>query len=169
MHYVGLREAEIPAANGHFSAQALAAFYDKLGATATKSSPSPHKQVEEFRGWKSGWADSILEKCRSLKESKVLVVEGESLLQGRSGAFLDGFTLFPSSDESSGVITLGHAGLGGSVAFVRIDGDTGDSLAVALTLNRLSTENNDTTYRILRAIYKELNIAIPSAYSSTSE
>lgn len=165
LYYVGLREAEIPAANGHFSAQALAFFYDKLGATATESSSSLQKRKEEFRGWKNGWAYSILEKSRKRGEAKVHGVEGESLLQGRSGSFVDGFTLFPSSDESSGVITLGHAGLGGSVAFVRIDVDTGDSLAVALTLNRLSTENNDTTYRILRTIYKELNIAIPSTYN----
>ena len=146
-----IREAAIPAANGHFSARALAKFYHAIGSDALPASPSSKSKGSIFSA--AGWARPLLD----TDEKEYATVANEAMLQGGTGSFSYGYYIFPlKSKTSKQILCFGHPGLGGSVAFCRIEGD--DTLAVAVTINRLSLNNNDITFSIVRSIFEHLQI-----------
>jgi hypothetical protein len=81
-------------------------------------------------------------------------------LQGGSGKFRGGFMLY---DEDSTSVTFGHSGLGGSIAVCRRNVTTGETIAVAVTLNRLQLDAK-TTRAIVRTVFAQLGIRVPPAF-----
>jgi aarF domain-containing kinase len=186
-----IREASIPAANGHFSARALARFYHSIAPISSSGGGSSGGSSGSVRLFSSSsWADPI----SKMAEQQLTQAKGELMLQGGSGAFAAGYVLYPcstldppvsasqqpgddngsssggssggSGSSSSTVTSFGHGGIGGSVALCRCEGDR--TLSVAVTLNRLSFDNDKTTGRILRAVYDKMNIPVPAAYQAKS-
>ena len=163
--FVSRPQASIPAANGHFSARALARFYAAIAKDALRMQSS-NAVVKQAGGLfaESGWAADFLGEGAMAKAS---LAQGEQMVQGGAGRFSHGYMLFPPIDNgatSTGRTTaFGHAGLGGSVAL----GDAAHGVAVAITLNRLGWDTAGTTGRILRAVYHGLGLPIPAAYADT--
>ncbi len=124
------RAAEIPAANGHASARALAGFYDAL-ARGELLSPS------------------------LVEEAGRTHVDGPDLVMGAPTRFGLGFEITaPEADFSfgPGVRTWGHNGSGGSLGC--LDPDAG--IALGYVMNRMAwTERRDDArwFPILDALY----------------
>ena len=156
-----IREAAIPAANGHFSARALAKFYHAIATDAfpaNESENSPKAPVFS----RKGWARPLVENG----EKGYATISNEAMLQGGSGSISSGYYIFPLKPKMSAerFLCFGHPGLGGSVAFCRVEGD--DILAVAITINRLSLNNNEVTLSIVRSIVEQLQIPFVGEASS---
>jgi hypothetical protein len=152
-----IREASIPAANGHFSARALARFYDTLAADALPTYPlRPNLLVE-------GWANGIVAAETSSRGS---LAKNEAMLQGGAGSFSQGFTLFPSNEAGDTGASFGHAGLGGSVAMCRVEGAGKSRVALAITLNKLTLDGSAVTGRIVQTVFKKLNKPMPKQYAA---
>jgi CubicO group peptidase (beta-lactamase class C family) len=136
-----IREASLPSANGHFTARALTAFYNRLHDTGLP------QRLLKLRGDESAKGD--------------IAPEGERMLQGDEREFLSGFVLYDASERS---ITFGHSGLGGATALCHCDTETGASVCVAVTLNRL-TFDSKLTRRVVRHIFTELKLPVPPAFA----
>jgi len=143
-----IRTASLPSANGHFSARGLTKFYSELAG-----------------------GDQLLPRGsfgKSMLAANATKTDGdasnEQLLQGESGKFRLGLMVYPADDDKADVVTYGHSGLGGSLAFARFDGQSGDVLAVAITLNRLNMDAA-ATRKIVRHIYSEMGLRVPSAFA----
>lgn len=187
-----IREASIPAANGHFSARSLAQFYHSLlghsnnqgrdSSTAPASSPLILFGSQADGLGAGGISAHLLASVKSMGHAASVASTGgqEKMLQGDSGKFLLGYMLFPTDDESHTstpssssssssaaavevVPALGHTGLGGSIAFC----DPANNMSVALTVNRLSFDPSNT-HRILRQLYVSLNLPVPVAFQTKS-
>lgn len=173
-----IREASIPAANGHFSARSLAHFYQALLKPSSSSSPpsSSSSKTMSFFGARpmtvGGIGAHLATHLRSSPEtqtsSSTVSGEGERLLQGGSGKFLLGYMLFDGDATTAATnattiaevkLPLGHTGLGGSVAFC----DPVNDISIALTLNRLSFDSANTN-KIICEVYDSLGLAAPSAF-----
>nr|GEU61277.1 beta-lactamase/transpeptidase-like protein [Tanacetum cinerariifolium] len=131
------RRAIQPAANGHFSAHAVARYY------ATLVDPTfPSKEI--FTSFKAKLHDAFL----GSEDYKDLVLQnGMFVLEFKKVEFIDG-----------SVIGFGHAGLGGSTAYC----DIYNRLANSVTINKLSLD--DLTGEIIRFIYSELDLPVPQDY-----
>ena len=93
-----IREASIPAANGHFSARALAKFYAAIAQDAFV----PANGARRSGGLPSvfsrpGWGEFLRPKAAAGPAAEV---EGEVMFQGGSGSFGLGYTLFPATNSS---------------------------------------------------------------------
>jgi CubicO group peptidase (beta-lactamase class C family) len=164
-----LRTACIPAANGHFSARALAKFYNALAGGAAS------QQQDEAKGSSSSSSKNVQilspERIDSVREVQVLEhspLQTEPIrwglgfrvygLQDKKAA-LDATrssTMFPdvsSAERKAAAVrysAFGHSGLGGSFAFC--DPDSG--LSVAITVNLL-TLPKALTSRLMKLICDE--------------
>ena len=148
-----IREAAIPAANGHFSARALAKFYHAIATDAFPGDAESGDRSNAPVFSRKGWARSLLE----TGENGYATIADEAMLQGGNGSFSYGYYIFPLQSKSAErFLCFGHPGLGGSIAFCRVDGD--DTLAIAVTINRLSLNNNKITLSIVRSIFEQLQI-----------
>jgi len=136
-----IREAEIPAANGHFSARALAKFYWALMDASDGLYTTP--LTADFGGRDGNTGANM---------------EDESMLQGGEGSFFNGYSVYGTGER--GRVMIGHGGVGGSIALC--DPATGTSVAV--TLNRLSMDSSPTSGAILRLIFEQLNLPCPSVF-----
>ena len=128
-----IQQSSIPSANGLFTARGLAEFLISSGPRL---------------------GDVLKSSTNTASTS------GEKLLQGGSGKFRGGFMLY---DEDSTSITFGHSGLGGSIAVCRRNVTTGETIAVAVTLNRLQLDAK-TTRAIVRTVFAQLGIRVPPAF-----
>ena len=145
-----IREAEIPAANGHFSARALAKFYWALmdsSHAGLYTTPLTADGVVVVGG-----------QGRDNAGNTGANVEDESMLQGGEGSFFNGYSVYGTGEK--GRVMIGHGGVGGSIALC--DPATGTSVAV--TLNRLSMDSSSTSGAILRLIFEQLNLPCPSTF-----
>jgi len=128
-----IQESSIPSANGFFTARGLAEFFISSGPR-------------------------LADVLKSTNETASTT--GEKLLQGGAGKFRGGFMLY---DEDPTSITFGHSGLGGSIAVCRRNVVTGETIAVAVTLNRLQLDAK-TTRLIIRTVLTQLGIRVPPAF-----
>ena len=136
-----IREASLPSANGHFTARALTAFYNHLHATGLP------QRLLKLQGDESARGD--------------LAPQGDRMLQGFERDFLSGFVLYDASERS---ITFGHSGLGGATALCHSDTNTGASVCVAVTLNRL-TFDSKLTRGVVRHVFTQLKLPVPPAFA----
>eukprot|EP01052_Picozoa_sp_SAG31_P011393 SAG31_NODE_643_length_13291_cov_6.294042_2_plen_508_part_00 len=163
-----LRAAEIPAANGHFSARALASFYASLvgstGSDAAKSLLSEETvehvskecarhvgsdfltpNVGQTQHWGLGYhlfpfEENVPECTNSTEPPSSANMPTTAQAQNS-----------PEVEEIKGA--FGHAGLGGSIAFA----DQTRKLSMAITVNMLSSERL-ATKKLVKLITKELDL-----------
>ena len=142
-----IQQSSLPAANGYFNARSLAKYFNSLTTT------SPLFKHDK----------GILYHLNNAKKQSFGYVSNEQMLQGNDGKFSGGFMLFPKdSCGTNNDNVFGHSGLGGSVALC--DVSSGDTISIAITTNRLSFDAAPTR-RIMRQIYKELELDPPIAFS----
>ena len=144
-----VREASLPSANGHFSARALTSFYHELTVRGLASNLIALRGAAAAGG-EAGAAGGA-------------AAAADAMLQGEERSFLSGFVLYDSPAETNGTVVFGHSGLGGSVALVRFDPSTGDSLSIALTLNRMSFDSA-LTRRVMRTVFEQVKLPVPTAF-----
>lgn len=148
-----IREASIPAANGHFSARGLCKLYTALEKEAREGG-SPGGLMDGGRGW----AEHI--KMGSVKGFGGLAKD--SSIQGGGGKFVGGFTMYPrQGGEDAKMPCFGHGGVGGSIAFC----DPSNGLSIAVTLNRLTMQSSSTSGRIVARVYESLGLSAPSQFT----
>lgn len=155
-----LRAGEVPAANGHFTARALARFYSCLGqplyldrlrrlgqAVPADLKPLPQLlPVQRLR-----WATRL---HAEEKQQMNLFTQG-----GWRTRFGLGYQLYlplaaeaaVAEADSHEELPFGHSGFGGSLAFF----DPTGGYSVAITVNRLSSDK-EVTVAIVKAIAEEL-------------
>jgi CubicO group peptidase (beta-lactamase class C family) len=131
-----IQRASIPSANGFFTAGQLCNFYESTAPGIA----------------------AMLKKPGNVQTTTAI---GERLLQGSEGKFRLGYMLYQEDGDS---ITYGHSGLGGSVALVRKDLVTGDTLTIAITVNRLQF-NAQRSRQIVRHVFRTLGLPIPSTFA----
>ncbi|KAK9065643.1 hypothetical protein SSX86_015044 [Deinandra increscens subsp. villosa] len=147
------RRAIQPAANGHFSARALARYYAALVDGGVVPLESHHT------------SDKLEVGTKIFTNSKGKVQVHDALLgcgdyqhlvlpNGRFGL---GFLRFNATDGS--VIGVGHPGLGGSTAYC----DINNRFAIAVTINKLSS--GGLTGEVIKFVCSELNVSIPNLYN----
>ena len=149
-----IRQASIPAANGHFSARALARFYWAMCDSSTDGLfMNPLNQGGGGGAEVGGWEQY------GRKEQVGPKVDGEAMLQGGSSWFRLGLAIYPTAEQ--GRVMVGHAGIGGSIALC----DPASGTTIAITLNRLSMDSSHTSGAILRLIFAELGLPCPQHFS----
>ena len=131
-HDRGWRAAEIPAANGHGTAQSLARLYS---AFANGGTVDGIKIVS-----KDAIKRATAEQCKGV--DRILGLES------RWGA---GFSLNNGGMYGPNEGTFGHSGFGGSMAFA----DPSEKLSVAYTMNQMhaNLRGDPRTMRLVEAIY----------------
>ena len=141
-----VREAKLPSANGHASAAALAEVFDAVIRNHDKGDPilSPE----------------ILEQARTpshCSRHNAAMKEKQAMLDDAQASFGLGFQLheftLPNGEKG---MSIGHAGLGGSVVIAMPEEQT----VIALTLNQLSTDSV-ARKRLLGIIFEELGWKAP--------
>eukprot|EP00172_Hildenbrandia_rubra_P000416 Plantae.Rhodophyta-Hildenbrandia_rubra.ctg11994.p1 GENE.Plantae.Rhodophyta-Hildenbrandia_rubra.ctg11994~~Plantae.Rhodophyta-Hildenbrandia_rubra.ctg11994.p1 ORF type:complete len:711 (+),score=96.17 Plantae.Rhodophyta-Hildenbrandia_rubra.ctg11994:118-2250(+) len=147
MSHPELRAACIPAANGHFSARALARIFAMLANDG---------EIDGVRILKPGRAKEMM-KC--LWESD----KDESSMQNVEGVgWGAGLRLFDIDRGKKGVAQAagaGHGGLGGSIAFCIPE----EEFAMAVTVNKLELVNPAVIGAVLAAC-KAARVGVPSYY-----
>jgi len=157
-----VREAKLPSANGHASAQALAEVFDAV-IRSSSSSSSRDDDSEPLL------SREILELARTPsrtttgKEKEKDDDDGDkskqesAMLNDAQAQFGLGFQLheFTLSNGEAGM-SIGHAGLGGSLVLALPE----EEVVVALTLNHLSSDSV-ARKRILGIVFDELGIQAP--------
>ena len=82
------------------------------------------------------------------------------MLRGKDAANLD------ENKHGSKVgewVTFGHGGVGGSIALCSVHPD-GRTIAIAVTLNRLSFNPSSTSGRLVAHVYKKFGISVPNNF-----
>lgn len=170
------RRGQIPAANGHFSARALARMYDHLGTilqgTVPRSKPTASSGAPAPR------PPPLLSRERLAAATSLHAEDARPngiFVQGANVRFGLGYQLFgPAADggDAAGAAAVGHpaaaaparppptafghSGLGGSIAFY----DTVTNTAVAITVNQLSSDRA-CTRAILRVLASQPDVGMP--------
>jgi len=147
-----IREASIPAANGHFSARGLCKLYSVLEKEARHGGSSGGGLMEG-----GDWAEHI-------KKGSGRGFGGmakDSSIQGGNAKFVGGFTMYPREEGDSEMPCFGHGGVGGSIAFC----DPSNGLSIAVTLNRLTMQTSSTSGRIVAKVYETLGLPAPSQFA----
>ncbi len=123
------RAADLPSANGHATAQALARLYAML-------------------------VDGTLIGPRALAEATSLYVEGTDLVLGVPARWGAGFLLNADGIYGPNTAAFGHSGWGGSFAFA----DPAAGLAMSYTMNRMGTQLRDDPrgLALIDAVYAAL-------------
>lgn len=174
-----VRRAILPAANGHFSARALARYYVALmdgGTTPTRHSSSslpplgsyPHHPTSPSNNQKyetNNASDEINTKIFNTPKSKL---HDAFLGNGNykdlilpNAKFGLRFKRVKTTDGS--VIGFGHEGLGGSTGYC----DINNRFSIAVTLNKLSF--GPLVAEIIQFICSELDLPVPDDYAGSWE
>ncbi|GJR83931.1 beta-lactamase/transpeptidase-like protein [Tanacetum coccineum] len=130
------------AANGHFSARAVARYY-----AALVDPTFPSKKI--FTSSKAKLHDAFL----GSGDYKDLILQ--------NGMFGLRFKRVEATDGS--VLGFGHAGLGGSTAYC----DINNRFAISVTINKLSL--GALTGEIIRFICSELDLPVPQDYAESRD
>ena len=146
-----IREASIPAANGHFSARGLCKLYSVLEKEA--------RQGGSTGGLMEGgdWAEHI----KNGSGRGFGGMAKDSSIQGGNAKFVGGFTVYPREEGDSEMPCFGHGGVGGSIAFC----DPSNGLSIAVTLNRLTMQTSSTSGRIVAKVYETLGLSAPLQFA----
>nr|XP_043629097.1 beta-lactamase domain-containing protein 2-like [Erigeron canadensis] len=152
---INVRRAILPAANGHFSARALARYYATLvDGGVVPPSHSPSKKTTNgidttkiFNNSKEKIHDAFL----GLGDYKDLIVP--------NGMFGLGFNRVNTTDGS--IIGFGHEGFGGSTGYC----DISNRFAISVTVNKLSM--GALTGEIIYFICSELDLPVPKGYNGS--
>ncbi|KAL4564989.1 hypothetical protein LXL04_029070 [Taraxacum kok-saghyz] len=168
---LNLRRAIHPAANGHFSARALARYYAALvdggtilphhSSTLPPLGSHPHHPSSPSKNQK----DEIETKIFSNPKSKIhdaFLGSGDYkdlvLPNGKIGL---GFRRANTTDGL--LIGFGHAGLGGSVGY----GDINNRFSIAVTVNKMSF--GALSGEIIRFVCSELELPVPEDYAGSRD
>ncbi|KAF5774289.1 putative carboxylesterase [Helianthus annuus] len=151
---LNVRRAIQPAANGHFSARAVARYYATLVDGGVV--PPRHPSLSESHPM----SDKVDIKIFTSPKGKIhdaLLGSGdyEDLIVP-DGQFGVGFIRF--SETNGSVIGVGHPGLGGSTGYC----DINNRFAIAVTINNLSS--GALTGEIIKFVCAELDLPIPGCY-----
>jgi len=155
-NYPPLRDAVLPAANGHFTARSLAALFNQLlsdvtrNANASYSSPPLLKRDTAMQARKMQTRD----RASYLK----LFGQAEGVRYGL-GYQIFGFKDDLGPNQAGGHIrhtAFGHTGAGGSVAFC----DPVTGLVFSMTVNKI-IEGRKGTNTVLNLVCKELGVGMP--------
>ena len=111
------RSAEIPSANGHATARALARLYAAIGA---ENPIEGHTLISR----------------KTLQRASDMQIEGVDAVLGVPARWANGFLLNTDGLYGPNAGTFGHSGWGGSFAFA----DPVSGIAVAYTMNRMGTD-----------------------------
>ena len=111
------RSAEIPSANGHATARALARLYAAIGAANPLEG---HTLISR----------------KTLQRASEMQIEGVDAVLGVPARWANGFLLNTDGLYGPNAGTFGHSGWGGSFAFA----DPVSGIAVAYTMNRMGTD-----------------------------
>lgn len=130
-----IREASIPAANGHFSARALCKLYAALERETREGGTGRLIEGTE-------WVDEMKRGAASGGVAK------DTSIQGGGAKFVGGFTMYPHGSGDAEMPCFGHGGVGGSIAFC----DPVNGLSIAITLNRLTMNTSTTSGRIVAKV-----------------
>ncbi|KAI3828566.1 hypothetical protein L1987_02668 [Smallanthus sonchifolius] len=152
---LNVRHTVLPAANGHFSARAVARYYATLvdGGVVPPRHPSssipsleshPTVDTKIFTNPKGKIHDAFL----GGGDYKDLIIP--------DGEFGLGFLRF--NDTNGSVIGVGHPGLGGSTGYC----DINNRFAIAVTVNKLSL--GGLTGEIIKFVCSELDLPVPRLY-----
>jgi aarF domain-containing kinase len=139
-----VREARLPSANGHASAASLAEVFDAV--------------IRSSRG-NPILSPDILELARTPSRTNNEFKGKQAMLDDAQASFGLGFQLheftLPNGDKG---MSIGHAGLGGSVVLAIPE----EEVVIALTLNHLSADSV-ARRRILGTIFEELGWKAPAS------
>ncbi|KAJ8758671.1 hypothetical protein K2173_000392 [Erythroxylum novogranatense] len=167
-----IRQAIMPASNGHCSARALARYYAALvdggvipppHSNLTKPSLGSHPHIPEQDNQVSTTAvNTRIRMFDNPKIHEAFLGAGE---YGNwvmpEGSFGLGFMRMRSKDGS--YIGFGHSGMGGSIGFC----DIKSRFAIAVTLNKMS--RGTITGKIIQLVCSELNTPLPSQYLGSDD
>nr|XP_043629093.1 uncharacterized protein LOC122600446 [Erigeron canadensis] len=166
---LNVRRAILPAANGHFSARALARYYATLvdggvvppihSSTLPPLGSHPHNPTSPSKR-----TNEVHTKIFNNTKEKVhdaFLGHGDySDLVSPNWMFGLGFTRVKKPDGS--IIGFGHGGLGGSTGYC----DINNKFAISVTLNKLSM--GSLTGEIIHFICSELDLPVPQGYKGSS-
>nr|XP_043630379.1 uncharacterized protein LOC122601703 [Erigeron canadensis] len=167
---INVRRAILPAANGHFSARALARYYATLvdgGVVPPIHSSSlpplgthPHNPTSLSKKTTNG---AVMTKIFNKSKEKVLDAflgfgDYKDLIVP-NGLFGLGFNKIKATNGS--IIGFGHTGLGGSTGYC----DISNRFAISVTLNKLSM--GAFTGEIIHLICSELDLPILKGYKGS--
>jgi CubicO group peptidase (beta-lactamase class C family) len=139
-----IRKACIPAANGHFSARALARMYAALANGG---------EIDGVR---------LVSKERIAAMQRILTEEPDRVILGMPIPKGVGFMMGGATGGVTGVFgprrtAFGHSGAGGSTAFA--DPETGVAMAVTINKMQMSLQAEGPTFEICELIRQELGAA----------
>lgn len=152
-----VREAKLPSANGHASAATLAAVFDSVIRGTKGSEPLLAKHVLDQARIPSHTISSESTSSDQLETDKG--TEKAPMLDDAQAKFGLGFQLHEftlPNDEK--VMSIGHAGLGGSVVLAIPE----EQVTVAFTLNQLSGDSV-ARKRLLGIVFEELGLKPPTS------
>nr|XP_043629096.1 uncharacterized protein LOC122600449 [Erigeron canadensis] len=166
---LNVRRAIIPAANGHFSARALARYYATLvdggvGPPRHSSSLPPLGSHPHNPMFPSKKTDEVETKIFNNSKEKI-----HDAFLGRgdykdlilpNGMFGLGFNTAKTTDGS--IIGISHAGFGGSTGYC----DINNRFAMSVTFNKL--HSGELTGEIVRFVCSELDLPVPQEYAAGS-
>ncbi|KXS09410.1 beta-lactamase/transpeptidase-like protein [Gonapodya prolifera JEL478] len=185
-NHLRIRRAVIPAANGHFTANALAKFYSSVGAAFAVEGGDKGKDRGNVLGIKSKTAESMMwgfdfaeqwDDKGKAKSARRLVTEEElSVLRASAGvvpAMGGGFFRYhfvkrlpaPKSRPDGAyyvaelIVGLGHSGFGGSVAMAL----PSENVSFAIVLNKLNLQGK-ATQTVMDCIAEILDVGHPIQY-----
>ncbi|KAK9065646.1 hypothetical protein SSX86_015047 [Deinandra increscens subsp. villosa] len=156
---LNVRRAIQPAANGHFSARALARYYAALvdgGVVPPRHPSTPLPPLESHHTSDELEVDTKLFTLTKREVHSILLGGGDY----ENGMFGLGFLRFYATDGS--LIGFGHPGLGGSTAYC----DINNRFAISVTINKLSL--GGLTGDVIKFICSELDLPIPDLFKFDS-
>jgi len=157
-NYPPLRDAVFPAANGHFTARALAALFNHLLFDMAKSDNRPGMVRVLSRDIALG-----MRKFQTSDRASYLKLFG----QAEGVRYGLGYQLFGFQDQSNGGFVrhtaFGHVGMGGSIALC----DPVTGFAFAMTVNKI-VEGRKSSNNVLELVCKELGVGLPVHVFSSS-
>ncbi|XP_071737338.1 LOW QUALITY PROTEIN: uncharacterized protein [Rutidosis leptorrhynchoides] len=160
---LNVRRAKIPAANGHFSARALARFYAALvdGGVVPLPHPLTTMKTNETIDISDDVDTKIFTKTKVDIHDAFLGSGDYKDLIFPNKRFGLGFGRFNAVDGS--VIGFGVVGLGGSVGYC----DISNRFAISVTLNKLTL--GGFTGEIIRFVCSELDLPVPADYAESTK
>ena len=144
-----VREAKLPSANGHFSAEALATVFHELVIGSDWRPPLLNEATIE--------AARAPQACTGEEKATRGAAPGSALLDNDQAAFGLGFQVHDIRTEDGMLVrSLGHAGVGGSIVLCLPE----VGVSIALTANQLGMKSV-ARERFLAAIFDEYRLERP--------
>ncbi|KJE88683.1 ABC1 family protein [Capsaspora owczarzaki ATCC 30864] len=146
-----VRKAAIPAANGHFSARALAKIYASLacGGAIPQSTGADHRPHRLLS------ADTV-------SDMRTQVAVERSPFTGEAIRYGLGVRIYGLENPVTGSVAytaFGHSGIGGSIALC----DADSQVSIAITVNKL-TMTRACTNEIVQFVCEALGIGLPVGF-----